>query len=127
MIQNGCLRIVLGAYRATPVQVLEAEAEVPSIQLQLDKRVMDACARKGLSRVIVGNDETIIRRLQARRGRKVKPPPTPIQVKDQWALKALGVKTWSEAKTTRVQREGEPPEALSVARGLANIRERIRN
>lgn len=50
-----------------------------------------------------------------------------MQVKDQWALKALGVKTWSEAKTTRVQREGEPPEALSAARGLANVRERIRN
>ena len=88
---------------------------------------MDACARKGLSGVTVGNDETIMRRLQARRGRKVKPPPTPMQVKDQWALKALGVKTWSEAKTTRVQREGEPLEALLAARGLANVRERIRN
>ena len=83
VMQNGCLRIVLGAYRATPVQVLEAEAEVPSIQLQLDERVMDACARKGLSGVAVRNDETIIRRLQARRGRKGKPPPTPMQVKDQ--------------------------------------------
>ena len=31
VIQNGCLRMVLGAYRATPMQVLEAEAEVPSI------------------------------------------------------------------------------------------------
>ena len=60
------------------MQVLEAEAEVPSIQLQLDERVMDACARKGLSGVTVRNDETIIKRLQARRGRKVKPPPTPI-------------------------------------------------
>ena len=63
---------------------------------------MDTCARKGLSGVTVRNDETIIRRLQARRGRKVKSPPTPMQVKDKWALKALGVKTWSEAKTTRV-------------------------
>ena len=50
-----------------------------------------------------------------------------MQVKDQWALKALGVKTWSEAKISRVQREGEPPEALLAARGLANVRERIRN
>ena len=88
---------------------------------------MDACARKGLSGVAIRNDETIVKRLQARRGRKVKPPPTPMQVKDQWALKALGVKTWSEAKTSRVQREGEPPEALSATRGLANVRERIRN
>ena len=43
---------------------------------------MDTCARKGLSGVTVGNDEIIIRRLQARRGRKVKPLSTPIQVKD---------------------------------------------
>ena len=64
------------------MQVLEAEAEVPSIYLQLNKRVIDTCARKGLSGVTVGNDEIIIRRLQARRGRKVKSPPTPIQVKD---------------------------------------------
>ena len=62
--------------------VLEAEAEVLSIQLQLDKRVMDTYARKELSGVTVRNDETIIRRLQARRGRKVKPLSTPIQVKD---------------------------------------------
>ena len=82
VIQNRCLRIVLGAYRATSVQILEAEAEVPSIQLQLDKRVIDTCARKGLSGVTVRNDEIIIRRLQARRGRKVKLPPTPMQVKD---------------------------------------------
>ena len=88
---------------------------------------MDACARKGLSGIAIRNDETIVRRLQARRGRKVKPLPTPIQVKDQWALKALGVKTWSETKTSRVQREGEPLEALLAARGLVNVRERIRN
>ena len=47
-----------------------AEAEIPSIQLQLDKRVMDTCARKGLSGVTVRNDKTIIKRLQARRGRR---------------------------------------------------------
>ena len=109
------------------MQVLEAEAKVLSIQLQLDKRVIDTCARKGLSGVTIRNEETIVKRLQARRGRKVKPPSTPIQIKDQWALKALGVKTWSEAKTSRMQREGEPPEVLSTVRGLVNIRERIRN
>ena len=50
--------------------------------MQLDKRVIDTYARKGLSGVTVRNDEIIIRRLQARRGRKVKLPPIPIQVKD---------------------------------------------
>ena len=85
--------------------------------------MIDTYARKGLSGVAIRNDEAIIRRLQARRGRKVKPPPTPIQVKDQWALKALGVKTWSEAKISRVQREGEPLEILSAARSLANCQD----
>ena len=62
------------------MQVLEAEteAEVSPIQLQLEKRVMDTCARKGLSGVTIRNDEIIIRRLQARRGRKIKLSPTPI-------------------------------------------------
>ena len=43
---------------------------------------MDTCAYKGLSGITIRNDEIIIRRLQARRGRKVKLSPIPIQAKD---------------------------------------------
>ena len=40
VIQNNCLKIVLGAYRATLVQVLEAEADISSIRIQLDKALL---------------------------------------------------------------------------------------
>ena len=36
VIQNTALRRVLGAYRATPTAVLEAEAGVPLVDLYLD-------------------------------------------------------------------------------------------
>ena len=47
VIQNDCLRTVLGAYRATPVQVLEAEADVSSIRIQLDKALLGLKALRG--------------------------------------------------------------------------------
>lgn len=40
-IQNEGLRRVLGAYRATSIPVLENEAQVPPIELVLDKTVLD--------------------------------------------------------------------------------------
>ncbi len=40
IIQNDCLRTVLGAFKATPVPVLEAEAAIASIEIQLDRLVM---------------------------------------------------------------------------------------
>ena len=39
-IQNECLRKVTGAYRATPIPVLEAEASVAPLEYQLDKLVL---------------------------------------------------------------------------------------
>jgi len=38
-IQNKCPRIVVEAYRATPIKTLEAEAYVPPIDLYLDSRL----------------------------------------------------------------------------------------
>jgi hypothetical protein len=45
-IQNKCLQVVTGAYRATPTQTLETEAYVPPIDLYLDSRL--AAFRIGL-------------------------------------------------------------------------------
>ena len=44
-IQNACLRLVLGAYRATPARSLETEAACPPIDLYLNKRLADFEAR----------------------------------------------------------------------------------
>ena len=39
--QSSCLRVVTGAYRATPVHLLEAEAAVTPLDIYLNKRVAD--------------------------------------------------------------------------------------
>lgn len=43
--QNQCLRVMTGAYRATPVSTLEAEAYVPPLNLYLDSMVARATQR----------------------------------------------------------------------------------
>lgn len=96
--------------KATPVQVLEAEAEVPPVQLQLDKRVMDSCVRKGYAETLALAAGKVIN--SGGHERKTKPPLTSMQVKNQWALKELGVGNRMEARTSGVQ--GEPPMILCV-------------
>src|SRR5690606_28328691 len=39
--RTGSLRVVTGAYKATPVRVLETEAWVPPLDLYLNKRLLD--------------------------------------------------------------------------------------
>ena len=36
-VQNSCLRTVLGAYKATPIPVLQEELEIPSIKAYLQQ------------------------------------------------------------------------------------------
>ena len=48
VIQNNCLRIVLEAYRITPVQVLKAEADISLIRIQLDKALLGLKAFRGI-------------------------------------------------------------------------------
>ena len=38
-IQNKCLRVVAGAYRATPVSVLESETYTPPLDIYLDAKL----------------------------------------------------------------------------------------
>jgi hypothetical protein len=40
-VQNKCLRIVSGAYKATPTRYLESEMAVPPLDLYFDKWVAD--------------------------------------------------------------------------------------
>lgn len=44
-IQNSCLRVVAGAYKATPITTLEAETYVPPLELYLDSVVARATHR----------------------------------------------------------------------------------
>ena len=38
-IQNKCLQVLAGAYRATPTTVLETETSIPSLDLYLNNRL----------------------------------------------------------------------------------------
>jgi hypothetical protein len=38
-IQNKCLRVIAGAYKATPTSVLETETSIPPLDLYLNKRL----------------------------------------------------------------------------------------
>ena len=91
MIQNNCLRTVLGVYRATPVQVLEAEADVSSIRIQLDKALLGSKALRGTYPLVQEGNRRIKRKLQPKRGRRITPPPPPSQEKEAWAARCLGV------------------------------------
>lgn len=46
--QNQCLKTVLGVYKATPVAVLEAESDIPSIQTALNHAVLRMQALQGI-------------------------------------------------------------------------------
>ena len=66
--QNQCLRVMTGAYRATPVSTLEAEAYVPPLNLYLDSMVARATQRledSGMAVKIEGACREVCRHLRA--------------------------------------------------------------
>jgi hypothetical protein len=72
-IQNKCLRTVAGAYRATPVPVLETETYVPPLDLHLDEKLARFRSRhkqSGMENLVTAACSNIRRRLiqRARRG-----------------------------------------------------------
>lgn len=100
-MQNDCLRTVLGAYRATPVQVLEAEAEIPSMRIQLDTALLRSKALRGTHPLVEAGIRKIRRKLQPRRGRRKIPPLPPTKLKEAWAARSLtmGVQELRESRT----------------------------
>ena len=99
-IQNECLRRVTGAYKATPIPVLEAEASIAPLEYQLDKLVLQHQALRGTHPATKEGNERIARYFQGSRGRKRKRGPTPTVTKEAWALKALKEKSWDLAATS---------------------------
>ena len=67
ILQNDCLRAVLGAYKATLVEVLEAEAEIPSLRIQLDGILLKKKALKGTHPTVQSGNAKIRRRKERRR------------------------------------------------------------
>lgn len=91
VMQNKCLRTIAGAYRATPVEVLQAETLIPPIKEYLNQR--QASAR---SRLKIGGQAAFIRKQCKKIKAKLRHrnsrlgtewlPDTPESQKTEWAL-----------------------------------------
>jgi hypothetical protein len=88
-IQNKCLRIVSGAYRATPISVLEAETFIPPLDLYLDARLAQFRLRhkeSGMEELVKNACLKIRNKLRGRRRRRQQQPTqTEGEARTQWA------------------------------------------
>ena len=102
LVQNKCLRVVAGAYKATPIRALETETFVPPLDLYLDGRL--AAFRGKLASSPVGQSiqdacKAIQRRLRNKKGRRRGHRPVPSVSRDEWArTRALDLAQTSENK-----------------------------
>ena len=81
-IQNDCLRKVTGAYKATPIPVLEAESSIALLEFQLDRLVMRYQAMRGTHNATREGNKRIARHFNQRRGRRRLKRTTPTQEKE---------------------------------------------
>jgi exonuclease III len=87
ILQNKCLRLITGAFKATPIEVLEREANVYPRQDMLDAKLA-----RHIERTIHTDEQEIVRTAVARikrtiRPRRGRPPKTklsPRETKEQW-------------------------------------------
>lgn len=118
--QAQCLRVVTGAYKATPTRNVESESWVPPIDLYLSRwvaRTEQRLEKTGLARLLrsvcASVAAQIRRRPRARRRRRPRPPP---------AVSGLLKKKWAqEWLTEHVLEEEENREGEQRSR---NVRDR---
>ena len=80
---------VLGAYRATPVRVLEAEPGINPIQISLDQAVLRRLSLRGVHPATKVGNEQIRAKLRPRKGRPKAITQTLSEEKEEWALRVL--------------------------------------
>ena len=88
VIQNECLRTIAGAFKATPIPVLEAETYIAPIDIHLDQLQAQARHRLcqgGQRKFIINACNSIANKLRGRPGRKRAPASTPGTLKYAWA------------------------------------------
>jgi hypothetical protein len=91
--QNKCLRVVAGAYRATPTRTLEIETHVPPIDLYFDSRLaafQDRLAGSEVGQLIQNTCLAIRARIRNRRGRRAKPKALAGEQKNEWVRERAG-------------------------------------
>ena len=105
--QSSCLRVVAGAYRATPVRSLETETWVPPLDLYLNKRLADFEARlanTGKMDLLRNSRKAVATAIRSRRvrgdARLNTSNPTPVEgteARAVWSTEWLGNDTPEEA------------------------------
>ena len=98
-IQNGCLRRVAGAYKATNKRVVEAETGIPPLQITMDQAVLRNQALRGNHPVTKLGNARIRRKLREKRGRRRAVLQTPAEDKEEWALRMLRLESWDSLQT----------------------------
>ena len=92
VMQNNCLRTIAGAFKATPISVLEAGTLIAPIDTHLD--MLQAQARHwlragGQLKIIPSACNKIADKLRGKAGRKRLQKPTPGELKHIWAKSLL--------------------------------------
>ena len=109
VLQNKCLRSITGAYTATNVKVLEAEAGVIPVDIHLDQAVLRARDVQRCREVIWQAKEKIRRRLRGKRGRRSQPGDIPMLIKDAWAKEIMEKLHSNQSETNQQESQAKPP------------------
>ena len=108
VIQNKCLRVIAGAYKATPIEILQAETHIPPLTQHLDR-----LQTKTRSRISNSEQEKIIKqacnriqvKLRGKRGQSRVAEKTPGTRKREWVTKM----TKDAPKTVKLDQPSPPP------------------
>ena len=88
-LQNKCLRSITGAYKATNIEVLEAELGVVPFNIHLDQIVLKSRDNSKCVEVIRSAKTRIHKKLGGKRGRERQLGATPMSIKDRWAKESM--------------------------------------
>lgn len=89
ILQNKCLRSVTGAYKATNINVLEAESGVMPLNLYLDQTILRSRYNPRCGEVLDHAKEILRRKLRGKRGKRRQPGATPMAVKNKWSKEMI--------------------------------------
>ena len=92
VLQSKCLRTIAGAFKATPISILEAETFIAPIDIHLDQLQAKARYRlrvNGRSKFIARACTSIAKKLRGKARRKRAQKPTPGTLKHEWARSML--------------------------------------
>ena len=95
VIQNKCLRVVAGAFKATPIEALEKETHTPPMHLHLDRLAGMAQERRrvtGMDTIIKKACQNIKTKLKSKRGRRRNVGHTPGERKSEWVDSLPGMR-----------------------------------